>query len=152
MVCLFDQQLVMKMKMLQNRIKFHICYWNQNKQKIMKNIYTKEMICFIQFSHLNAFILTKQFMLQYFVSFSCTSVLEQTSQNVSKKYLFHQVDHKKTANMENVVTKREYLVASIANVVPIEEQTLSIQHFAGNKTSETELKSSCQIFLYRARI
>lgn len=45
--------------------------------------------------------------------------------------------------MENVVTKREYLVASTANVVPIEEQTLSIQHFAGNKTSETELKSSC---------
>ena len=45
--------------------------------------------------------------------------------------------------MENVVTKREYLVASIANVVPMEEQTPSLQHFAGNKTSETELKSSC---------
>lgn len=57
--------------------------------------------------------------------------------------MFHQVDHRKSANMENVVTKREYLVASTANVVPIEEQTLSIQHFEGNETSEIELKSSC---------
>lgn len=45
--------------------------------------------------------------------------------------------------MENVVTKREYLVASIANVVTMQEQTLSIQHFEGNKTSEIELKPSC---------
>lgn len=62
---------------------------------------------------------------------------------LKEKYLFHQVDHKKTANMENVVTKREYLVASIANVVTMQEQTLWIQHFEGNKTSEIELKSSC---------
>ena len=60
-----------------------------------------------------------------------------------EKYLFDQVDHKKATNMESVVTKREYLVASIANVVTMEEQTLSIQHFEGNKTSEIELKSSC---------
>ena len=45
--------------------------------------------------------------------------------------------------MENVVTKREYLVASVANVVTMKEQTLSNQHFEGNKTSEIELKSSC---------
>ena len=60
-----------------------------------------------------------------------------------EKYLFGQDDHKNTANMENVVTKREYLVASIANVVTMQEQTLSIQHFEGNKTSEIELKPSC---------
>lgn len=45
--------------------------------------------------------------------------------------------------MENVITKREYLVTSIANVVTMKEQTMSIQHFEGNKTSEIELKSAC---------
>ena len=59
-----------------------------------------------------------------------------------EKYLFHQFGHKKTANVENVVTKREYSVTSIANVPTMEEQTLSIQHFPGNKTNEIELKSS----------
>ena len=59
-----------------------------------------------------------------------------------RKYLFHQFGHKKTANVENVVTKRQYSVASIPNVPMMEEQTLSIQHFPGNITNETELKSS----------
>lgn len=53
-----------------------------------------------------------------------------------RKYLFHQFGHEKTANVENVVTKRQYSVASIANVPTMEEQTLSIQHFPGNITNE----------------
>ena len=60
-----------------------------------------------------------------------------------EKHLFHQFGHKKIFNVKNVVTKREYSVASIANVPTMEDQTLSIQHFAGNKTNEIELKSSC---------